>query len=288
MKDTKQEDPVWAIVPRQCYSLLEIAADPKHLGAQISFLSVLHTWGQNLLHHPHVHCVIPSGGLSPDHKAWVRPRYRFFLPVKVLSRVFRGKFIAGLKRAYRNNELCLPGDLQPLAQDKAIRSFLRSLFRRLVCLCQASLRRTAACFPLPRPLHTSGRYIQPPADCFHRRQSNVPLEGLCTRQQTTSDDPHGRGVPAAVSATHTSTRSRPNPFLRFPRLPKRGALLPLCQQRLEANAASGSYSSAPTKACPPDTWTCPHRGGPKMLIERLTAQQIQQECETQGDYFDAS
>ena len=81
------------------------------------------------MHHPHVHCVIPSGGLSPDHQAWVRPRYRFFLPVKVLSRIFRGKFVAGLKRAYCNSELCLPGDLQPLAQDKAFRSFLRSLFR---------------------------------------------------------------------------------------------------------------------------------------------------------------
>ena len=77
-------------------SLLEIAADPKHLDAQIGFLSVLHTWGQNLLHHPHVHCVIPAGGLSPDHNAWVYPRYRFFLPVKVLSRVFRGKFVTGL------------------------------------------------------------------------------------------------------------------------------------------------------------------------------------------------
>ncbi len=110
-------------------SLLEVAADPKHLGAQIGFLSVLHTWGQNLLHHPHVHCVIPAGGLSPDHKAWVRPRYRFFLPVKVLSRIFRGKFVAALKRAYRNNELCLPGALKPLAKDKAFRSFLRSLFR---------------------------------------------------------------------------------------------------------------------------------------------------------------
>jgi len=66
-------------------TLLEIAADPKHLGAGIGFFSVLHTWGQNLLHHPHVHCVIPSGGLSPNHKTWIHPKYRFFLPVKVLS-----------------------------------------------------------------------------------------------------------------------------------------------------------------------------------------------------------
>ena len=70
-------------------TLLEVAGDPKHLGAEIGFSSVLHTWGQNLLHHPHVHCVIPAGGLSPDHQRWVHPRYAFFLPVKVLSRVFR-------------------------------------------------------------------------------------------------------------------------------------------------------------------------------------------------------
>ena len=87
-------------------TLLEIAADPKHLGADIGFLSVLHTWGQNLLGHPHVHCVIPAGGLSPDRQRWVHPRFRFFLPVKVLSRVFRGKFVDGLKRAFRRGELC--------------------------------------------------------------------------------------------------------------------------------------------------------------------------------------
>jgi hypothetical protein len=69
-------------------TLLEIAADPKHLGAEIGFMSVLHTWGQNVLHHPHAHCVIPAGGLSLDHQRWIRPRYAFFLPVKVLSRCF--------------------------------------------------------------------------------------------------------------------------------------------------------------------------------------------------------
>src|SRR6204780_3267339 len=111
-------------------TLLEIAIDPKHLGAEIGFLSVLHTWGQNLLHHPHVHCVIPAGGLSPDNQRWVRPRYAFFLPVKVLSRVFRGKFVAGLRRLYRSGELCLPGTLKPLTQEKVFLSFLRSLFHQ--------------------------------------------------------------------------------------------------------------------------------------------------------------
>jgi Transposase zinc-binding domain/Putative transposase len=67
-----------------------VAADPKHLGADIGMLSILHTWGQNLLLHPHIHCVIPAGGFSLDHSSWIKPRYPFFLPVKVLSRVFPG------------------------------------------------------------------------------------------------------------------------------------------------------------------------------------------------------
>jgi predicted Zn-ribbon and HTH transcriptional regulator len=110
-------------------TLLEVARDPKHLGAEIGFLSVLHTWGQNLLHHPHIHCVIPAGGLKADHSQWVHPRYRFFLPVGVLSKVFRGKFVAGLKRAFQQGRLTFAGTLKPLEQDRAFRSFLRTLFR---------------------------------------------------------------------------------------------------------------------------------------------------------------
>src|SRR5215467_6999564 len=92
-------------------TLLQIASDPKHLGAQIGVIAILHTWGQNLLLHPHIHCVIPAGGLSLDHLRWVRPRYAFFLPVKVLSRVFRGKFLAGLKRLQRSKKHWVRADL---------------------------------------------------------------------------------------------------------------------------------------------------------------------------------
>ena len=81
-------------------TLLEVAADPKHLGAEIGFFGILHTWGQTLQPHPHIHCVVPGGGLSPDHTRWISSRSNFFLPVKVLSRVFRGKFCAGLRRAF--------------------------------------------------------------------------------------------------------------------------------------------------------------------------------------------
>ncbi len=94
-------------------TLLQIAADRKHLGAEIGFLAVLHTWGQNLLHHPHLHCVVPAGGLSPNGQAWIAGRDDFFLPVQVLSRVFRGKFIALVKRAYERGQLVFPGRLRP-------------------------------------------------------------------------------------------------------------------------------------------------------------------------------
>ena len=108
-------------------TLLEIAAGPNHLGAEIGFFSVLHTWGQNLMHHPHLHCVIPAGGLSPDHKTWIYPKYRFFLPRGVLSEVFRGKFIERLRQAYCRGDLSLPGQLRPLADERTFHSPLRDV-----------------------------------------------------------------------------------------------------------------------------------------------------------------
>jgi Putative transposase/Transposase zinc-binding domain len=110
-------------------TLLAIASHPKHLGAQIGVIAILHTWGQNLLLHPHLHCVIPAGGLSPDHRRWVRPRYPFFLPVKVLSRVFRGKFLAGLKRLQRSNKLHCAGPAAALSDPRQFANLLRRLHR---------------------------------------------------------------------------------------------------------------------------------------------------------------
>lgn len=111
-------------------TLLEVSSDPRHLGAEVGFFSILHTWGQNLSHHPHLHCVVPAGGLSPDHSRWIRPRYAFFLPVKVLSRVFRGKYVSGLRRLYRQHQLRLDGPLEPLRDPKRFAAFLRTLFRQ--------------------------------------------------------------------------------------------------------------------------------------------------------------
>jgi hypothetical protein len=90
-------------------SLSELAADPKHLGAEVGFLAVLHTWGQTLTLHPHIHCVVPGGGLSLDGQRWVSCRPDFFLPVRPLSRLFQGKFLSRLQLLYRQGELVLAG-----------------------------------------------------------------------------------------------------------------------------------------------------------------------------------
>ncbi|HEX2712130.1 MAG TPA: IS91 family transposase, partial [Candidatus Acidoferrales bacterium] len=111
-------------------TLLEIARDPRHLGAEIGFFSVLHTWNQKLNLHPHVHCVIPAGGLSSDHTHWVKSQNRFFLPLKVLARVFRGKFVAALKQAFQSGQLNFPRNLALLAQPKTLAAWLRVLFRK--------------------------------------------------------------------------------------------------------------------------------------------------------------
>lgn len=107
-------------------TLLQIAADPKHLGADIGFLAVLHTWGQTLLSHPHVHCVVPGGGLSPDHRRWIPCGDKFFLPVHVLRVVFRGKFLQALERAFKTHKLTLAGQLAPLQSPAQFAALLRA------------------------------------------------------------------------------------------------------------------------------------------------------------------
>lgn len=105
-------------------TLLTIAADPKHLGARIALTAVLHTWGSAMTHHPHVHCIVPGGGLSLDGKRWIPCKKGFFLPVRVLSRLFRRLFLEQLIEAHRNGHLAFHGSLQPL---NAFDAFEKSL-----------------------------------------------------------------------------------------------------------------------------------------------------------------
>ena len=108
-------------------TLLTVARDPHHLGADIGFLAVLHTWGQTLHHHPHLHCVVPGGGLSPDGTQWRACRPTFFLPVRVLSRVFRRLFLTGLPQAYTAGALTLEGRCHPLTEHARWQQFLNPL-----------------------------------------------------------------------------------------------------------------------------------------------------------------
>lgn len=108
-------------------TLTIIARDPKHLGAEIGFFAVLHTWGQNLLHHPHLHCVVPGGGLSPDGERWVSCKANYFLCVKVLSRLFRRLFLAQLRTAYRKRKLRFSGELAELHQPACFAGYLAPL-----------------------------------------------------------------------------------------------------------------------------------------------------------------
>jgi Transposase zinc-binding domain/Putative transposase len=100
-------------------TMLEVAQDRKHLGADIGLLSVLHSWGQNLQHHPHIHSIVPAGGLTKDRSGWIAASPRFFLPVHVLSRVFRDKFAAGLNQLFDQDKLQFHGSLAGFAQAMA-------------------------------------------------------------------------------------------------------------------------------------------------------------------------
>jgi len=110
-------------------SLLTLAADPKRLGAQIGVTAILHTWGQNLSFHPHLHCVVTGGGLSQDGSRWLATRPGYLFPVKVVGRLFRGKFLAGLREAYQAGQLSLGGSVAALAEPAVFRRWLDGLYR---------------------------------------------------------------------------------------------------------------------------------------------------------------
>ena len=254
-------------------TLIEIARDPKHLGADIGFFSVLHTWNQKLEHHPHVHCVVAAGGLSPDHTSWINPRYPFFLPVRVLGRVFRGKFVAGLKRAYHEGQLGFHGQLQFLAQPKMFSSWIRQLFREdWVVYCKP---------PFGGPEHALrylGGYTHRVAISNHRLVSFA--EGKVTFRWRDSAHKNKKRL-LTLSVDEFLRRFLlhllPRRFVRirhfgFLANRKRAALLPLCFQLLACTTESLSAQQRSSADPPgPAVWTCPRCGGAMILVERFTA-----------------
>jgi hypothetical protein len=111
-------------------TLKTVCEDPKHMGAMIGFVAVLHTWSQILIDHPHIHCIVPGGGLSLDGKKWICSKPDFFVPVKVLSRIFRGKFLDYLKQAYAKDQLKFDGDISPLKEEDNFNKLLNVFYRQ--------------------------------------------------------------------------------------------------------------------------------------------------------------
>jgi Putative transposase/Transposase zinc-binding domain len=252
-------------------TLLEVAADPQHLGAEIGFLSVLHTWGQTLQRHPHIHCVVAGGGLSADHRTWIRSPLRFFLPVKVLSRVFRGKFLDSLGRAFRTNRLSFHGACLPLQQKKAFLAFLHKL--------KSEEWVVYAKPPFGGPEHVLqylARYTHRVAISNHRIV-DVTDTHVAFRWKDYAHHSKRR----IMTLTHEEFLRR---FLEhvlpkgFPRIRyfgflsnrRRGSLLPLCRKLLDAVPVLPSQSLT----VQPPLWSCPRCQGPMLIVEFLTVNQI--------------
>jgi hypothetical protein len=199
-------------------TLLEIARDPRHLGAEIGFFSVLHTWDQRLQHHPHVHCVVAAGGLAPDHARWISSHHSFFLPVKVLSRVFRGKFVAALKNAFREARIEFHGRLALLAEPRTFASWLRLLFRQdWVVYSKPPFGGPEHVLRYLGALHPPRRHLQPQTRRSRRWQRYVPLARLRSRQQEAADDSVRRRVPASLPSASAPARLYAHPQLRISR-----------------------------------------------------------------------
>jgi hypothetical protein len=111
-------------------TLVELSRDPKYLGAEIGCISVLHTWGQNLMDHPHIHFIVPGGGLSFDGTRFIPSRKKFFIPVKILSRKFRGKFLAFLKEAFQDGDLKFYGKLESLSGKNRFQALIDALYQK--------------------------------------------------------------------------------------------------------------------------------------------------------------
>jgi hypothetical protein len=250
-----------------------VARDPRHLGAEIGFFSVLHTWNQKLQLHLHLHIIIPAGGLSPDHARWVSSRENYFLPKAVLRKVFRGKFVAALRQAFRDGQLRFPEKFKLLSQPKIFAAWLRPLFRQdwIVYLKR----------PFGGPgyvLHYLGRYTHRVAISNHRLVSFT--DGQVTFRWR--DSAHQQQLTAL---SHDRFLRRfllhllPKGFVRirhfgFLACRQRASTLPICFQLLGAAQQPPDQEQPFSTEGSADLYRCPKCGGPMKVIERLTAAEI--------------
>jgi hypothetical protein len=253
-------------------TLMQFARDRRLLGAEIGFFSVLHTWNQKLEHHPHVHCVVPEGGVAPDGSRWVRPRYNFFLPVKAMAKAFRGKFRDALEEAFAAGELRFPGQLRNLATPRAFRALIRQCFRKKWA---AYAKR-----PFGGPEHVLeylGNYTHRIAISNHRL---VGLEDGKVRFRWRDSAHHNKKRAMALPIEEFLRRFflhvLPPGFVRIRHFGLfanrlRKVSLDLCRSLLE-EAGAPAVTAVATEAT--SFWRCPACGGVMILVERLTAAQI--------------
>jgi len=244
-------------------TMLEVAAEPRHLGARIGFLSILHTWGQNLRLHPHLHCVIPAGGFDPDYSRWVHPKYAFFLPVKVLSRVFRGKYLALLQRALRQRRIDCPSTL--------VRALLKDDW--------VVYAKPAFGDPV-RVLRYLGRYTHRVAISNRRLLS---FDGHHVRFRW-KDYAHGNKqrimtLTASEFLRRFCQHVLPRGFVRIRHFgylanARRTALLALARQQLACRPPATSHLTNSSQAA----WRCPRCGANMNIGPNLTAQQLAFRC----------
>jgi hypothetical protein len=258
-------------------TLLEIARDPNRLGADIGFFSVLHTWNQKLEHHPHIHCVVPAGGLAPDRSRWISSQPSFFLPVDVLKKVFRGKFTEALGLAFRHGRLAFHGSLKPLAGAKAFHSLVRQTYRKdWVVYCKRPFGGAE------HALRYLGCYTHRVAISSHRlvalAEGNVTFRW---RDSAHKNRKRLMTLPAGEFLRRFLLHVLPRGFMRIRHFGilstrNRSAVLPLCRQLAEADPPPTARPDA--RAEPPvrhdGLWQCPQCGGPMRLLERLTAAQL--------------
>jgi hypothetical protein len=258
-------------------TLLEVAADPQRLGAEVGFLSVLHTWGQTLQPHPHVHCVVPGGGLSRDHQRWISSPPNFFLPVKVLSRVFRGRFLDGLRSAFRSKRLAFHGDYRCWENRKAFYAFLNTLLEHDWVVYAKK--------PFGGPehvLHYLARYTHRVAISNHRL---VQVTDAHVTFRWKDYAHHSKRRTMMLSHEEFLRRFLQHVLPRgFPRIRyfgflanrRRGALLPLCRALLAVELPPIPVTFAAT----PTLWLCPGCQGPMRVIERFTANQLREHLDS--------
>jgi len=252
-------------------TLLEIASDRRHLGAEIGFFSVLHSWDQRLQFHPHVHCVVAAGGLAPDHDRWISSNKSFFLPVRVLSRVFRGKFVAALKAAFHNGTIEFHGSLAALTNPRAFASWLRTLFRKDWVVYSKP--------PFGGPEHVLrylGNYTHRVAISNHRlialAHGNVTFRW---RDSAHNNRKRIMSLPVDEFLRRFLLHLLPRGFMRirnfgFLANRRRAELLSLCFRLLHADSTpTSSASSAATSIH--SHWNCPICGGVMQVVERLSA-----------------